>query len=61
MRKVRTTISAQQIKKLEKKFTQERYISKVTCCKLASTLRLTEHQVKTWFKKLMHEVEAGVL
>ena len=49
-KKKRTAFSNHQIKRLEEKFSQQKYISKITCCQLASRLGLTEKQVKTWYQ-----------
>ena len=45
-KKKRTTFSNHQIKRLEEKFSQQKYITKIACCQLASCLGLTEKQVK---------------
>ena len=49
-KKKRTTFSNHQIKRLEETFSQQKYISKIACCQLASRLGLTEKQVKTWYQ-----------
>ena len=50
-KKKRTTVSNHQIKRLEERFSQQKYITKIACCQLASRLGLNEKQVKTWYQK----------
>lgn len=62
--KQRPLFSPEQLQKLEEEFVTEKYISKSRRCKLASEIRLTEAQVRTWFqnrrtrwRKEVHEEE----
>ncbi|KAF8362055.1 tab-1, partial [Pristionchus pacificus] len=49
-RKARTVFSDAQLQGLEKRFESQRYLSTPERIELASTLQLSETQVKTWFQ-----------
>ncbi|XP_063819365.1 homeobox protein pv.1-like [Pseudophryne corroboree] len=49
-RRMRTAFTSQQICKLEEMFKKQRYLGSSERKKLASTLQLSEIQVKTWFQ-----------
>lgn len=49
-KKKRTAFSSQQLKKLEEKFNQQKYLSKIDRCELAANLGLSERHVKTWYQ-----------
>lgn len=49
-RKQRPLFTQQQVQALEQEFTRHRYVSEEKRAELASTLNLTETQVKTWFQ-----------
>lgn len=49
-RKQRPLFNQQQVQALEQEFTRHRYVSEEKRAELASTLNLTETQVKTWFQ-----------
>lgn len=49
-KKKRTAFSSQQLKKLEEKFNQQKYLSKIDRCELAAHLGLSERHVKTWYQ-----------
>lgn len=49
-RKARTVFSDQQLQGLEKRFETQRYLSTPERIELATTLNLSETQVKTWFQ-----------
>uniref|UniRef100_A0A915AYI2 Homeobox domain-containing protein n=1 Tax=Parascaris univalens TaxID=6257 RepID=A0A915AYI2_PARUN len=49
-RKARTVFSDQQLQGLEKRFESQRYLSTPERIELATTLNLSETQVKTWFQ-----------
>ena len=49
-KKKRTTFSSSQLQRLEARFSQQKYLTKLDRCKLAQTLGLTEKHVKTWYQ-----------
>ena len=49
-KKKRTAFTSQQLKKLEEKFNQQKYLSKIDRCELAAHLGLSERHVKTWYQ-----------
>eukprot|EP00062_Callorhinchus_milii_P001315 gi/632936342/ref/XP_007894544.1/ PREDICTED: homeobox protein vent1-like [Callorhinchus milii] len=49
-RRARTAFTAQQIHRLEKKFTHQKYLGASERVRLAASLHLSETQVKTWFQ-----------
>ena len=49
-KKKRTAFSSHQLKRLEDKFSSQKYLSKVDRCELAATLGLSERHVKTWYQ-----------
>ncbi|XP_028648492.2 homeobox protein vent1-like [Erpetoichthys calabaricus] len=60
-RRLRTKFTSEQIYKLEKAFTKQKYLGASERLKLAAKLQLSETQVKTWFQnrrmKLKREVQ----
>ena len=49
-KKKRTAFTTVQLQKLESKFDQQKYLTKLDRCTLASSLGLTEKHVKTWYQ-----------
>ena len=49
-KKSRTSFTKAQLQKLEIKFDQQKYLTKLDRTRLADTLKLTEKNVKTWFQ-----------
>lgn len=49
-KKKRTAFTTVQLQKLENKFDQQKYLTKLDRCTLASSLGLTEKHVKTWYQ-----------
>lgn len=49
-KKKRTTFTSNQLKELERKFNQQKYLTKLDRCALAQRLGLTEKHVKTWYQ-----------
>ncbi|NWI85934.1 NOT2 protein, partial [Pitta sordida] len=49
-KRVRTIFSSEQLARLEMEFAQQQYVVGTERCQLASSLRLTEEQVKVWFQ-----------
>uniref|UniRef100_A0A8C3QP73 Homeobox domain-containing protein n=1 Tax=Cyanoderma ruficeps TaxID=181631 RepID=A0A8C3QP73_9PASS len=49
-KRVRTIFSSEQLARLEQEFSRQRYLVGQERCLLASSLRLTEEQVKVWFQ-----------
>ncbi|XP_053305922.1 homeobox protein vent1B-like [Spea bombifrons] len=49
-RRMRTAFSVEQLDKLERTFKKQRYLGACERRKLASTLQLSEVQIKTWFQ-----------
>lgn len=49
-KKKRTAFSSHQLKRLEDKFSTQKYLSKVDRCELAVALGLSERHVKTWYQ-----------
>lgn len=48
--KQRPLFSQQQVQRLEKEFSQEKYLTEAKRAELSTDLKLTETQVKTWFQ-----------
>ncbi|XP_068045357.1 homeobox protein not2-like [Anomalospiza imberbis] len=49
-KRVRTIFSSEQLARLEQEFARQQYLVGQERCLLASSLRLTEEQVKVWFQ-----------
>ncbi|NXK69634.1 NOT2 protein, partial [Sylvietta virens] len=49
-KRVRTVFSSEQLARLEREFARQQYLVGQERCLLASSLRLTEEQVKVWFQ-----------
>ncbi|NXA81695.1 NOT2 protein, partial [Thryothorus ludovicianus] len=49
-KRVRTIFSSEQLARLEQEFARQQYLVGQERCVLASSLRLTEEQVKVWFQ-----------
>ncbi|NXV04281.1 NOT2 protein, partial [Cettia cetti] len=49
-KRVRTIFSSEQLARLEQEFSRQQYLVGQERCLLASSLRLTEEQVKVWFQ-----------
>ena len=49
-KKKRTAFSTPQLKRLEDRFKEQKYLSKIDRCELASQLGLSERHVKTWYQ-----------
>ena len=49
-KKSRTAFTSSQITELEKRFTEQKYLTKVDRCLLAQLLGLTEKHIKTWYQ-----------
>lgn len=49
-KKSRTVFTSEQLQDLEKRFSDQKYLSKYDRCKVACTLGLGERQVKTWYQ-----------
>ncbi|KAM7052500.1 homeobox protein notochord-like [Acridotheres tristis] len=49
-KRARTTFSSEQLARLEQQFTRHQYLVGQERCLLASSLHLTEEQVKVWFQ-----------
>nr|XP_009942168.1 PREDICTED: homeobox protein not2-like [Opisthocomus hoazin] len=49
-KRVRTIFTSDQLARLEKEFARQQYMVGTERCLLASSLRLTEEQVKVWFQ-----------
>lgn len=49
-KRIRTIFTPEQLERLEKEFAEQQYLVGVERRYLASTLRLTETQVKVWFQ-----------
>lgn len=49
-KRVRTIFTPEQLERLEKEFAEQQYLVGIERRYLASTLRLTETQVKVWFQ-----------
>jgi len=49
-KKKRTAFTTVQLQELESKFGQQKYLTKLDRCTLATSLGLTEKHVKTWYQ-----------
>ncbi|NXL39234.1 NOT2 protein, partial [Glaucidium brasilianum] len=49
-KRVRTIFTSDQLARLEKEFARQQYMVGMERCLLASSLHLTEEQVKVWFQ-----------
>ncbi|XP_009070477.1 PREDICTED: LOW QUALITY PROTEIN: homeobox protein not2-like, partial [Acanthisitta chloris] len=49
-KRVRTIFTSEQLARLEKEFARQQYMVGTERCLLASSLHLTEEQVKVWFQ-----------
>ena len=49
-KKSRTAFSSSQLAELEKRFNEQKYLTKVDRCLLAQSLGLTEKHIKTWYQ-----------
>ncbi|NXH01965.1 NOT2 protein, partial [Loxia leucoptera] len=49
-KRARTTFSSEQLARLEQEFSRQQYLVGQERCLLASSLQLTEEQVKVWFQ-----------
>ncbi|NXP52749.1 NOT2 protein, partial [Heliornis fulica] len=49
-KRVRTIFTSDQLTQLEKEFARQQYMVGMERCQLASSLHLTEEQVKVWFQ-----------
>ena len=49
-RKLRTAFTSSQLLELERRFNEQKYLTKVDRCLLAQSLGLTEKHIKTWYQ-----------
>ena len=49
-KKSRTAFTSSQLSELERRFNEQKYLTKVDRCLLAQTLGLTEKHIKTWYQ-----------
>jgi hypothetical protein len=49
-KKSRTAFTSSQLSELERRFNDQKYLTKVDRCLLAQTLGLTEKHIKTWYQ-----------